>query len=125
MGIFSVNVEIARPAARPAFHPVKGIMVDTGAEMSWIAENILHEAGIHVRKKDQAFVMANGQAITRDVGYAILRCAEFETIDEVVFGKPGDLQLLGSRTLEGFNAVVDARRKRLVSAGPMPAANTR
>jgi hypothetical protein len=30
--------------------------------------------------------------------------------------------LLGSRTLEGFGAMVDARRKKLVAAGPHPAA---
>ncbi len=75
-----------------------------------------------VRKKDQSFIMANGERITREMGYAILRCGEFETVDEVVFARPGDLQLLGARTLEGFNAVVDPRRKRLVGAGPMPVA---
>ena len=60
----------------------------------------------------------------QEVGYAIIRCGEFETIDEVVFAEKGDLQLLGARTLEGFNAVVDAKRKRLVAAGPMPAARS-
>jgi len=68
--------------------------------------------------------MASGQRITRDSGSAIIRYGEFETIDEVVFAQRGDLQLLGSRTLEGFKAVVDARRKKLVGAGPMPAAGS-
>ena len=40
---------------------------------------------------------------------------------EVVFARPGDLSLLGARTLEDFNATVDARRKRLVTGGPLPA----
>jgi hypothetical protein len=66
--------------------------------------------------------MANGQTITRAMGYAILRTEGFETIDEVVFGQPGDLALLGARTLEGFGALVDPRKKRLVAAGPYPAA---
>ena len=35
---------------------------------------------------------------------------------------PGDLQLLGARTLEGFAARVDSRQKRLVASGPIPAA---
>jgi predicted aspartyl protease len=56
------------------------------------------------------------------VGYAVLRAAGFETVDEVVFAEPGDLNLLGSRTLEGFGATVDARRKRLVASGPHVAA---
>ncbi|MFB0516929.1 MAG: hypothetical protein ACETWG_10065 [Candidatus Neomarinimicrobiota bacterium] len=46
----------------------------------------------------------------------------FETIDEVVFGKPGDMRLLGARTLEGFGAVVDSRQRKIVAAGPIPAA---
>jgi predicted aspartyl protease len=75
-----------------------------------------------VAKKDQSFVMANGQTITRSVGYAVLRAAGFETVDEVVFAEPGDLNLLGSRTLEGFGATVDSRRRKLVAAGPHPAA---
>ncbi len=85
--------------------------------------SLLDRIAIGVVKKDQQFVMANGQTVTRSVGYAIIRGAGFETIDEVVFGLPGDLSLLGSRTLEGFGAHVDARSKRLVAAGPRLAAS--
>ncbi len=122
MGIFAVNIEVGKASGRAGFRRVRGVTVDTGAEMTWIAADVLRAAGITVRKKDQPVVMANGRRVTRDVGYAILRCGEFETIDEVVFAQPGDLQLLGARTLEGFNARVDPRRKRLVAAGPIPAA---
>ena len=48
-----------------------------------------------------------------DLERAIRRYA----VDEVVFGQPGDLVLLGARTLEGFGADVDSRRKRLVASG--------
>jgi predicted aspartyl protease len=122
MGLFSVDIQIAKTSAQPVFVKVRRIMVDTGSEATWVAGDVLRSARIAVRKRDQAFVMANGQRITRDIGYAIIRCGNFETVDEVVFAQPGDLQLLGARTLEGFNAVVDPRRKRLVAAGPMPAA---
>jgi hypothetical protein len=44
------------------------------------------------------------------------------TVDEVVFAEPGDLALLGARTLEGLNLTVDAARKRLLAAEPLPAA---
>ena len=40
----------------------------------------------------------------------------------LVFGEPGDLTLLGARTLEGLSLVVDPRKKRLVAAGPILAA---
>ena len=101
---------------------VPKLLVDSGSELSWIPEAALTQAGIGVAKKDVAFLMANGQTITRSAGYAILRASGFETVDEVVFGQPGDLSLLGSRTLEGFGAAVDPARKRLVAAGPFPAA---
>jgi hypothetical protein len=42
--------------------------------------------------------------------------------DEVVFGEPGDLVLLGARSLEGLNLRVEPANKRLVDAGPAPAA---
>ena len=122
MGVFSVSVEIAKIVERPRFHRVERLLVDSGSEMTWIASDTLRKLGIVVRKKDQTFVMANGQTVTRDIGYALVRCGEFETVDEVVFAQNGDLQLLGAHTLEGFNAVVDPKRKRLVAAGPMPAA---
>jgi len=66
--------------------------------------------------------MANGQVVTRSVGFAVLRIAKYFTIDEVVFAEPGDLAILGARTLEGMNLTVDAAKKRLVAAGPLPAA---
>lgn len=96
--------------------------MDSGAEITWLPEETLRALGVGVFKKDEPFVTADGGRITRDVGIALIRCGEFKTVDEVVFAKPGDLRLLGARTLEGFNALVDARRKRLVAAGPMPAA---
>ena len=43
--------------------------------------------------------------------------------DDVVFGEPGDLVLLGARSLEGLNVRVEPREKRLVDAGPAPAAS--
>jgi predicted aspartyl protease len=101
---------------------VSNLLVDTGSEFTWVPEELLRQAGIKVEKKDAPFQMANGQIITRSTGYAILRTPQFETVDEVVFGQTGDLRLLGARTLEGFGALIDARHKRLVAAGPNPVA---
>jgi hypothetical protein len=66
--------------------------------------------------------MANGEIVTRNIGFAILHVADSFTIDEVVFAEPGDLSLLGARTLEGLNLTVDSARKKLVAAEPLPAA---
>jgi hypothetical protein len=40
-----------------------------------------------------------------------------------VFAEPGDMVLLGARSLEGLNLRVDARTKQLVDAGPIVAAS--
>jgi len=122
MGTFRVTAEISRPSELDAFVPVGELIVDTGSEMTWTHRDLLTTAGVSVRKKDQHFVIANGTQRTRQVGYAVIRSGEFETIDEVVFAEPGGFQLLGARTLEGFNATIDVARKRLVVAGPMPVA---
>jgi len=101
---------------------VPRLMVDAGAESTWISATVLEAIGIERRKKDLQFQLANGQIITRSVGYAVLKVDKPETVDEVVFAETGDLQLLGARSLEGLNLQVDARRKRLVAAGPIVSA---
>ena len=122
MGHFYVDCEIEHIRNSAKKISVPHLLVDTGSEFTWILGDTLRKIGVTVRKKDMAFSMANGQTITRSIGYAIVRSNGFETVDEVVFGEAGDLQLLGSRTLEGFGAMVDAQKKRLVAAGPIPAA---
>jgi predicted aspartyl protease len=124
MGAFHVTCEVAGVRHPHKWKSVPKMLVDTGSEFTWIPETILRQAGVTVAKKDLASLMANGQAVTRSIGYAFLRTRDFETVDEVVFGQPGDLTLLGARTLEGFGATVDPRRKRLVAAGPFLAAPT-
>jgi predicted aspartyl protease len=122
VGHFFVDCDVTHIRSPKKTLKVSHVLVDTGSEYTWIAGESLRSIGITVRKKDVPFLMANGGTITRPIGYAILRAEGFETVDEVVFGEPGDLQLLGSRTLEGFGAMVDARKKRLVASGPIPAA---
>lgn len=116
--VFRVNCTAQNVAAPGKAIVVKQLLVDTGSEFTWIPREELEQIGVTVKKRDVQFVMANGMTITRDVGYVILKMNGFETVDEVVFAQHGDMKLLGSRTLEGFGAVVDARKKRLVAAGP-------
>ena len=95
-------------------------MVDIGAESTWIDAKVLEGIGIERRKKDLQFQLANGQIITRSVGYAVLKVDKSETVDEVVFAEKGDLQLLGARALEGLNLHGDSRRKKLGGCWPDP-----
>ena len=98
------------------------LLVDTGSEYTWVPEPTLEKLGVAREKKDLEFVMANGQRITRSVGFAIVRVGKSFTVDEVVFGEKGDLLPLGARTLEGLNLAIDSRQKKLVAAGPLPVA---
>lgn len=122
MGSFHADCEVVNSRDSKRTAKVRKLLVDAGSEFTWLPAEVLKPVGVTVVKKDVAFQIANGQTIARLMGYAILQANAFETIDEVVFGEPGDLCLLGSRTLEGFGATVDRRKKRLVAAGPYPAA---
>lgn len=122
MGVFHVACRLANVIDRTRSFEVDRFMVNTGSEHTWAPTDLLEQIGIAREKKDLAFVMANGQQITRSVGFAIVEAGGNFTVDEVVFAEPGDLLLLGARSLEGLNLVVDPTRKRLVAAGPLPAA---
>ena len=122
MGTFYTRCKFENPVDRTRSVVVSKLLVDMGSELTWIPARTLEKVGIQREKKDVAFVLANGQQVTRSVGFAIIRLDKAFTIDEVVFAEPGDLQLLGARTLEGLNLAVEPGRKRLVAAGPLPAA---
>lgn len=122
MGTFHVELRVENIARRANGATLRKVMVDTGAEFSWVPEAVLESIGVKREKKDLPFAMANGAVITRATGFALLRVGDAFTVDEVVFAEKGDLSLLGARTLEGLNLMVDPARKRLVAAGPTPAA---
>ena len=125
MGIFYVDCTVENMAIPEKSAHIKELIVDTGSEFTWLPKDVLTAIGVDVRKPDRKFVMANGEVISRDIGYAILRTDGFETVDEVVFAEKSDLSLLGAHTLDGFGAIVDAARKQLVAAGPHLAAQVR
>jgi predicted aspartyl protease len=122
MGTFYTTCRIENHVDRKKSVEIPKLLVDTGSEFTWVDAATLKKLGVAREKKDYTFVMANGQQITRPVGFAILRVGETFTVDEVVFAEPGDLQLLGARSLEGLNLRVDSRAKKLVAGGPILAA---
>jgi predicted aspartyl protease len=123
MGTFHTSCIIENISARNRRANVPKLLVDTGSEYTWIPAPTLEGLGIKTEKKDCAFIMANGATITRRVGFALVRVGDSFTVDEVVFAEPGDLTLLGARTLDGLALVIDPRKKKLVAAGPIPVAN--
>ena len=121
MGTFRTTIEIENPARRGERRILEQVLVDTGAELSWIPAALLSELGIE-REKRLRFRQASGTVLERWTGIAIIHAAGTLTADDVVFGEPGDLVLLGARSLEGLNLRVDPVLKQLVDAGPAPAA---
>src|SRR4029077_19261803 len=102
MGTFRVDVEIEHPARPGERRPLRSVLVDTGAELSWIPAELLESLGIE-RYTTWRFRQADGTVHERRTGAAFIHVAGKRTSDDVVFGEAGDLVLLGSRTLEGLN----------------------
>ncbi len=121
MGTFRIDIEIENPTRPGVRRVVESALVDTGAELSWIPSEILESLGIE-RYTVWRFRQANGSVLERWTGAAFVFVAGKRAADDVVFGEPGDLVLLGARSLEGLNLRVEPLLKRLVDAGPAPAA---
>jgi predicted aspartyl protease len=119
MGTFTIGCQVKNHASREKSVTVPRLMVDTGAEATWIPRKLLKRAEIKPEKR-QTYRMANGELVYRDVGYAIIRVGQRETIDEVVFAEEGDFSLLGARSLEGLLLWVDPRNKRLIEIDASP-----
>lgn len=123
MGTFRIDIEIENPARPGERRTVHSVLVDTGAELTWVPQTVLEMLGVE-RLKPSRFRQADGSILGRWVGSARVYAGGTVTTDDVVFGAPGDMVLLGGRTLEGLNLKVEPREKRLVDAGPAPAAST-
>ncbi len=121
MGTFRVDIEIENPARPGEKRLLQSVLVDTGAELSWVPAAVLASLGVE-RNNQWRFRQADGTVLERWTGTVVIYLAGKRAGDEVVFGEPGDLTLLGSRTLEGFNLRVEPVTRRLVDAGPAPAA---
>ena len=121
MGMLRIEVEVEPREdsdQRVRFH---GVLVDTGSELSWFPASSLEAVGVR-RSRRLSFRQAAGAVVERWTGNAVVHAAGLSVADRVVFGEPGDLILLGSRTLEGLNLMVDPVNRRLVDAGALHAA---
>ncbi len=87
MGVFHTACKVENHVDRSRAVRVAKALVDTGSEHTWIPGARLEKIGVVREKKDLDFVMANGEVLTRSVGFAILRVGKHFTIDEVVFAE--------------------------------------
>ena len=122
MGTFRIDIEIENPARPGERRIVPFALVDTGSELTWVPAAVLESLAVE-RLKAWKFRQADGTILERWVGSARVYAGGTVATDDVVFGAPGDMVLLGARTLEGLNLKVEPREKRLIDAGPAPAAH--
>ncbi len=99
VGTFRTTIAIENPLARGRRHELPDTLVDTGAELTWAPTAVLESLGI-ARQKRLGFRTADGRAVVRDIGYAIVHAGGTETNDRRV----------------------DPRTRQLVDAGPIIAA---
>jgi len=121
MGTFRIDIELENPAHPGEKRSLKSVLVQTGAMLSWAPAELLETLGVE-RGETWRFRQADGTVLERRSGAVWVYVAGRRTVDEVVFGEPGDLVLLGARTLDGLNFRVDVTTMRLMDAGTAPAA---
>lgn len=121
VGTFRTTIAIEHPARRGVIRTINDVLVDSGSDFTWVPRAVMLDLGIG-RERTERMVAADGRVIEREIGYAIIHVEGKSSVDDVVFAEPGDLVLLGARSLEGLNLRVDPREKRLVSGGPIVAA---
>jgi predicted aspartyl protease len=120
VSLFRLNVVARNPKDESRATDPVDALVDPGSELTRLPAPHLVQIGIE-RRRERTFTTATGTPVTRSIGYAVLQVEGHETVDEVVFGEPGDLALLGVRTLEGFGVTVDPLGHRLVAVSTIAA----
>ncbi len=119
--MFKVSVIARNIKDESLVSPPVEVLVDTGSELTWLPKDLLTSIGVKPLRK-RNFTTARKRMVSRETGYAIVSAEGFETIDEVVFAEPGDMSLLGVRTLEGFGVMVDNIAHRFVATSTIVAA---
>lgn len=121
MGTVRVDIEIESPV-RPGERAVASVLVNTSAEVSWVPAKLFaslgieHHAACRLRRAD-------GSVWERRPGAAPDLAGE--QADHDAFGEPGDLILLGVRSLEGLDLRLEPVNRThgdtdSTSASPLP-----
>lgn len=111
MGLIKVHVLIkkrhgTKPGKRVAF------LVDSGAVYSVAPRDLLEGLGIRPYRK-RTFYLANGEEITRELSDAYFEYRGAGGAAPVIFGEPGDRNLLGAKALEAMERVLNPMNREL------------
>ena len=97
------------------------LRVDPESPSSWIPAHVLDSLGIE-RQGRRHFERADGAIVDRSTGLVSVLVAGVTASDDVVFAEPGDVTVLGARSLSGLNLCIDPVTRQLEDAGPRSAA---
>ena len=111
MGLTFLAIDIANPAHPEEFHTER-FLVDSGAVYSVVQRPVLDALGIRPHSR-RTFTLANGDQIERHLGDALFRYKDQRGAAPVIFGEPGDSNLLGIVTLEALGYVLDPLKREL------------
>jgi predicted aspartyl protease len=111
VGITVIEIEVAN-VSDPERTEVVEFLVDSGATYSVVPVEVLDRLGIRPLT-EQTFRLAHGEKITRKKGGAIFKYGERIGTADVVFGEPGDSNLLGAFTLDALGLALDPLHREL------------
>jgi aspartyl protease family protein len=111
MGLAVLDLDIAN-VARPDDTRSVEFLIDSGAIYSVVPAAILDELGVQPIKTED-FRLADGSKISRRKGVALFRLNDLIGGADVIFGEPGDSNLLGAFTLEALGLTLDPLRREL------------
>jgi predicted aspartyl protease len=111
MGITYVQVSVANVASPENAEDLE-FLVDSGAVYSVVPAPVLERLEIRPLA-EEVFRIANGERTSRKKGGALFKYSERVGVEDVIFGEPGDANLLGTLTLESLGLALDPLKREL------------
>jgi aspartyl protease family protein len=112
MGTFTTKLRVWNPETPSRVEELE-VIVDTGAAYSWVLRSRLEGLGVRAVRR-MKFRTIEGHTIERELAPVFVATDGFTGGDNVVVAEAGDMEVLGSHTLESLGVTVDPVGKKLV-----------
>ncbi len=112
MGTFTAKLRVWNPVTPSRVEELE-VIGDTGAAYSWVLRSRLEGLGVRAVRR-MKFRTIEGHTIERDLAPVFVATDGFTGGDNVVVAEAGDMEVLGSHTLESLGVTVDPVSKKLI-----------